>query len=190
MIAIKKIELYNVRQEEVRRNMTEKRFVAAFVLLAFAVICVMAVSAAGVRAGKASVPETGNPAGIEFTIDDIYKDETGTYVSGKCFRPDLTKTYYNFGDDLTFDGVYAKIAFVVFHNGEAVEMPTHALLLSNMDEQEIYGVCEYNAFVLPEYEEDLAREDAALIWRADGKEEIFLLKDQREKVGEEAEDEA
>ena len=170
--------------------MAEKRFVVAFAVLAFAVVCVMAVSAAGIRTRKADVPETGDPAGIEFTIDDTFKEETGTSVSGKCFRPDLAKTYYNFGDDMMFDGVYAKIAFVVFHDGEAVEMPTHALLLSDLEEQEIYGACEYNAFVPAAYEEDLARGDAALIWRAEGKEEIFLLKDQADKVREEAEDEA
>ena len=151
---------------------------------------VLFANAAGIRTIKTSIPKTGDPNGIEFTIDDTYKEETGTTVSGKCFRPDLAKTYYNFGDDLMFDGVYAKIAFVVFHDGEAIEMPTHALLLSDMDEQEIYGVCEYNAFVPTVYEEDLARGDAALIWRTGNQEEIFLLKDQQEKTGEETENEA
>ena len=170
--------------------MADKRFAAAFVILAFAAICVMLVSAAGIRTNKTAVPDAGDPAGIEFTIDDMFKEDTGTSISGKCFRPDLAKTYYNFGDDLLFDGVYAKIAFVVFHDGEAVEMPTHAMLLSDMEEQEIYGVCEYNAFVPAAYEEDLARGDAALIWRSEGREEFFLLKDQEEKIGDEAEDEA
>ena len=171
--------------------MTEKRVAASFVVFLFVIICAMHIGNAGIKTrnmGKL-LPETGDPDRIEFTIEETWKQGTGTLISGKCFRPDEAKTYYNFGDELVFDGVYARIAFVIFHDGEAIEIPTHARLLSNPEEEEIYGVCEYDAFLPEGYEEDLANGDAALIWRSADREEIFYLKDQTARTGDEEADE-
>ena len=172
-------------------ELTERRVAALFILLLFAVVCVMQLSASGIRTKKtgSNLPAAGNPDEIEFSIDETFDLETGILISGKCFRPNRAKTYYNFGDDFVFEGVYAEIAFVIFHDGEAVEIPTHAMLLSDMEEEEIYGVSEYNAFLPKEYEEDLAKGDAALLWRSADKEEIFYLKDQKERTGDEETDE-
>ena len=123
-------------------DLTERRFAALLILSLFAVICAIQLSASGIRTKKTgpNLPNAGNPDEIEFSIDETYDMETGIFIAGRCFRPNQAKSYYNFGDDFVFEGVYAEIAFVIFHDGEAVEIPTHAMLLSDMEEEEIYGV--------------------------------------------------
>ena len=119
----------------------------------------------------------GNPEKLLFTVDSIEEDHHGSIVTGKCYNPEWVRTYYNFGMDSTFNGIYARMNLVILCDGKNVEVPTHVFCSGDQETEGIHGATGYIAFVPEQYEDSLAERKVALIWRKGNEKIVSYLTD-------------
>ena len=167
-------------KKQMKDHCIEKNFISYVLIFIFLVVCFFQISISSIKVKKLSepLPKTGDASGLEFTVDSSVSDETGTIIQGTCYYPSMAEEYYNYGMDQFFLGVYAKPSVILFHNGDAIELPTQLDKSITLEQDGIHGVGSYIAFVPLQYEKDLENRDIAVFWKGKNREEIFWLKDQ------------